>query len=233
MNSAILTIDDFSSKITPAITDFLIEKKIPAIFFAAGENVEKHYNEAVYAVQKGFTVGNHSYSHTAFSEISLEEGIEEIEKCEKVLNKLYKDCGKERKHRPFRFPYGDKGGKNKDGIQKYLKENGFHKVNDRFIPYGWWKTHHMDTDIDTFWTFDFEEYLIRSNSGFTKENVFRKMDDRNPEKGAALISENNRHIILMHDQAETDVMVPGYYKLFLSRAIEMGLSFEKPEFILI
>ncbi len=35
-----------------------------------------------------------------------------------------------RTYRPFRFPYGDKGQKNRDAFQSCLRERGFSKVND-------------------------------------------------------------------------------------------------------
>lgn len=125
MIHALLTIDDISSKNTPVIVDYLNEKGIKAILFATGANVEKYYDEAVYAVKHGMIVGNHSYSHPAFSALTLEECMDEIQRCESVLDKLYKDSGVERVYRPFRFPYGDKGGVNKAEIQKYLKERTF------------------------------------------------------------------------------------------------------------
>lgn len=231
MNTALLTIDDFSTKNTPAIVDYLKEKNIKAIFFATGENVERFYEEAIYAVKNGMIVGNHSYSHPAFSSLTIEECKEEIEKCEKVLDKLYKDSGVERIYRPFRFPYGDKGGKNKEALQKYFQEIGFHKVDDRHIPYPWWKENNLDTDIDTLWTFDFEEYLIRPNSGVTKEFVWNKMHDTKPERGAALFAENHRHIILLHAHDETEEILPEYYKLFIDHLLENGLVFDEPKFI--
>ena len=105
MNSALLTIDDISSKNTPAIVEYLKEKRIKAIFFATGQNVERYYEEALYVVKNGMIVGNHSYSHPAFSSLTMKESIEEIEKCENILEKLYKASGVERIFRPFRFPY--------------------------------------------------------------------------------------------------------------------------------
>ena len=93
MNSALLTIDDFSSKNTPEIVDYLNEKGIKAIFFATGQNVEQYYEEALYAVKNGMVVGNHSYSHPAFSTLSVEECIREMEKCENILAQLYQDAG--------------------------------------------------------------------------------------------------------------------------------------------
>lgn len=231
MNGGILTIDDISSKNTPAIVDYLNRNGIKAILFAVGQNVEQYYEEAVYAVREGMIIGNHSYSHPAFSALSTELCFEEIEKCETVLNKLYKDAGVERTFRPFRFPYGDKGGKNKDAIQMYLHKNGFHKVSDTQITYPWWSENHLDTDIDTLWTFDFAEFNIRQGTGFTKESVWERMHDPNPGLGAALFGENNRHIVLMHAHDETEEMLPGYYKLFIDHLLEKGFLFEDPTFI--
>lgn len=231
MNTALLTIDDIASKNTPAIVDYLKEKGIKAILFATGKNVERYYDEAVYALKNGMIIGNHSYSHPAFSSLTMEEAIEEIEKCEQVLDKLYKDSGVERKFRPFRFPYGDKGGENKEALQKYFKEKGFHKVMDTHITYPWWKEYNLHADIDTFWTFDFGEYNIRQGSGFTKESVWERMHDKNPKSGAVLFAEDNRHILLLHAHDETDEIVPEYYKLFVEHLLENGIIFDEPSFL--
>ena len=231
MNTALLTIDDFSSKNTPAMVDYLKEKRIQAIFFATGANVERYYEEALYAVKNGMIVGNHSYSHPAFSSLTTKECIDEIEKCELVLDRLYKDSGVERVYKPFRFPYGDKGGNNKAVLQKYFRENGFHKVDDTHIPYPWWKVNNLHTDVDTFWSFDFGEYMIRPGSAFTKESVWEKMHDTNPKSGAVLFAENSRHIILMHSHDETEEMLPEYYKLFIDHLLENGLVFDTPRFL--
>ena len=231
MNSALLTIDDFPSKNTPAIVDYLVEKGIKIIFFCTGQNLECYYEEALYALKKGMIVGNHSYSHPAFSALTMEEGIREIEACERVLDKLYQDAGIERKFRPFRFPFGDKGGANKDALQKYLAGKGFHKVDDRHITYPWWKENNLNKDIDTFWTFDFAEYNIRPGADFTKESVWDRMHDTNPKSGAVLFAPENRHIILLHAHDETEEMLPEYYKLFIDHLLEHGLVFDVPGFL--
>ena len=237
MNSALLTVDDFPSKNTKAMVDYFVEKGIKVIFFCTGENVEKYYEEALYALKKGMLVGNHSYSHPAFSALSVEEGIREIEECERVLDKLYQDAGVERKFRPFRFPYGDKGGGNIGGpkmaeFQKYLKENGFHKVDDTKLTYPWWSEFHLDTDIDTFWSFDFAEYRIWQEEGFTKDSVWARMHDTNPQSGAVLFGEDNCHIILMHAHDETEAALPEYYKLFIDHLLEHGMVFDEPGFLI-
>lgn len=231
MNTALLTIDDFASRNTPALVDYLTEKGIRPILFGWGEMIEKHYNEALYAVKKGFIVGNHSYSHPHFSELTTQQAIEEVEKCEAVLNKLYCDAGVERTWRPFRFPYGDKGGNNKDALQQYFREHGFHKVDDRHIPYTWWKESACYKDIDTFWTFDFEEYRLAWNDGFTYASIQAKMQNPAPVQGAALYGENQRNILLLHDHAETDAVLPGYYRLFIEDMLKNGIVFDEPRFL--
>ncbi len=231
MNTAILTIDDIASKNTPAIVDYLNEKGIKAILFAEGARVEQFYDEALYAVENGMIVGNHSYSHRAFSTLTVEEGIEDIEKCEKVLDKLYADAGVKRTYRPFRFPYGDKGGENKEAFQKYFREKEFDKVDDSQIAYPWWKEYGLDKDIDTFWSFDFEEYRFHHEPTFTKEYIWDKMHAVNPDKGAVLFAENNHHILLLHAHDETEEIFPQYYKEFVERCLENGLVFEEPRFV--
>lgn len=220
-----LTIDDIASKNTPAIVDYLCEKGIPAIMFAVGQNVEKFYDAAIYALKKGMIVGNHSYSHPHFSEISLEDGIADFEKNEAVLDKLYKDAGVERKFRPVRFPFGDKGGDNKEKYQEYFAAKGFTKLDDSNITYPWWKEQGLDKDIDTLWTYDFEEYRVRPGSDFTFDDVLAKMENAEPEEGGVLYDESSQHILLLHAHDETEELVPEYYKIMIEKILKQGGRF--------
>ena len=135
LKTAILTIDDIASENTPAIVDHLNEKGIQAIMFAWGERTERYFDNALYAISHGMIAGNHSYSHPFFSKLTFEECRAEIERCEEVLDRLYASAGEERRYRPFRFPYGDKGGANKAALQMYLQERGFDKLDDTLICY--------------------------------------------------------------------------------------------------
>ncbi len=231
MIHAILTIDDIASANTPAIVDYLNEKGITALMFAVGENVERYYENAIYALQHGMIVGNHSYSHPAFSEITMEEAVAEISKNEAVLDKLYADADVERKYRPFRFPYGNRGGANAAALQEYFRTNGFDKLKDTQIPYAFWKEQGLDRNIDTLWTFDFAEYRIRPDSGFTVDDVWARINDKKPTEGAALLVDPGSHILLLHAHDETDAMVPGYYRLFIDYLLENGVVFDAPEFM--
>lgn len=231
MIKAVLTIDDIASDNIRAIVDYLCEKGIHPVMFAWGEKVEEFWDNAVYALQNGIIVGNHSFSHPEFSNLTFEQGVAEIEKCEEILDKLYKAAGVERKFRPFRFPYGDKGGVNKDAFQKYLADKCFDKLDDRDISYPWWKEMGLDKDIDTLWTFDFAEYNIRRGNDFTIDDVWKRVNDPAPGSGAAILKDGGRHIILLHAHDETEELVPGYYKLFIDKLLENGVEFVEPNFI--
>lgn len=222
MIKAVLTIDDIASKNTTAIVDYLKEKDIQAIMFAWGEKVEDNYDAAIYALKQGMIVGNHSYSHPHFSELSLSEGIEEIEKNEEILEKLYKDAGVKRVYKPFRFPYGDKGGENKEALQAYLKEHGFDKVWDVDIKYDYWKEIGLDKDIDTYWTFDVAEYNLRPDNDFKKEDIWERIE--------AFHKEDGYQLILLHAHDETEELYPAYYKEFIDDLLLHGVTFVKPEF---
>ena len=231
MIRALLTIDDLASRNTPALLDYLKEKGITPLLFAIGKAVEENYEEAKYAVSSGLILGNHSYSHPFFSQLTMDEAVREIESCEAVLDELYRDCNTERKYRPFRFPYGDKGGDNKAALQAYLREKGFDKVDDRQLVYPWWDEKGYRKDIDTYWSFDIEEYRIREGSGFTLESVMEKIHDPAPEEGAAMLAEGNRHIILFHAHDDTDKMVPRYYEKIIGHLLESGVEFIPPTFM--
>ena len=57
---AYLIIDDGPSKDMKKKVDFLVSKKIPAIWFCRGDYLEKRPEAAVYAIKKGHIIGNHS-----------------------------------------------------------------------------------------------------------------------------------------------------------------------------
>lgn len=231
MNTALLTIDDVPSCNTPALVDYLNEKGIRAILFATGTHLDRSFAEAQYALRHGMIIGNHSHSHPAFSSLTLDEAIGQIEACEERLNELYRSCGLPRLYRPFRFPYGDKGGANKAALQLYLREHGFHKVDDRHIPYPWWRENGLDRDIDTFWTFDFEEYRLQYDPTFTREAIWDKMHTQTPKSGDVLFRDGNRHIVLLHDHDQTEAIYPGYYRHFIDHLLENGITFDEPRFL--
>ena len=121
MLQAYLTIDDSPTKHTDMLADFLAARDIPATFFCIGsaykdlhvqcEGIEQNPEPIRRVIEKGFLVGNHTYTHRRSSELSFEEVVEEIEKTETLIDGLYRQAGKARPMKLMRFPHIDRGGR--------------------------------------------------------------------------------------------------------------------------
>jgi len=194
MKKAYLTIDDAPSEFTKDKVDFLLKNNIHAIFFCIGKNLEKNPEPIIYAIKNGFFLGNHSYSHVHFSDLSVEESFQEILKCERILDETYRKAHEKRGIKLFRFPYGDKGGKNKKCVQKFLKEQGYSQPMFRDINYDYYKKYGLEKDSDVFWTFDIEDYKLEL------ADIMLHIEEKKPKMGGSLKDLNSRDIILMHDR---------------------------------
>jgi peptidoglycan/xylan/chitin deacetylase (PgdA/CDA1 family) len=108
-HTAYLTIDDSPSTITDELIDFLSENEIPALIFARGDLLEANPKPLIKAIEKGFILGNHLYSHQRSSLLSIEQIKEEITKTEALINNAYTQAGRIRTLKTIRFPYLDRG----------------------------------------------------------------------------------------------------------------------------
>ncbi len=231
MTTAYLTIDDGPTKNTKQIMDYLLGKNIIPVLFFWGERVEEARENGIYAIQKGAYIGNHSYSHPHFSSLPLEQCIAEIERQEEIINDLYKEAGVERKFKLFRFPYGDKGGENKEALQQYLASHGFCKLDYSPITYDWFYEQKLDKDYDIFWTFDYQEYRLHYDKSFSYPMVQEHIDNPKPNNGGNLHEEGAHNIMLIHDHTLTDELVPGYFQDIIERTLEAGVTFVRPQFV--
>lgn len=119
MKEAYLTIDDSPTRHTDALTDFLVARNIPATLFCIGgaykdlhlecEGIEQNPGPIVRAIEKGFLIGNHTYTHQRSSVLSYEEIVAEIEKTEKLIDNMYRQAGMSRPAKVMRFPHLDRG----------------------------------------------------------------------------------------------------------------------------
>lgn len=171
-----LTIDDSPSVHMDKKVSFLKKHNIPAVFYARGEHIEKYPNQIINAIQHGFLIGNHSYTHPYFSQISLTQCLEEIMNTEKLINECYLSSGKERICKVIRLPFGDRGAgpKVKEAanepntvkvleLQSFLKSNNFKTLN--FQP--------TNSYIDSHWDWDTEDYKSKHISD--KDSYLNKM----------------------------------------------------------
>jgi len=84
-----LTFDDGPNPIhSNLIMDILAQHSIKATFFIVGINAEINLDTAKRMVREGHILGNHTYTHKVLPEIPIAERILEIDKCQKVIEKL-------------------------------------------------------------------------------------------------------------------------------------------------
>ena len=231
MSKAILTIDDVPSRNTPAVFDYLTARKIQPIYYAIGRNMEQYPQEILYLVRNGAIVGNHSYSHPHFSDLTYEECIGEIEKQEHMLDALHQYAGVARRYKLFRFPYIDKGGENKERLQAYLRANGFDRLDDERVLHADYRAKGWGSDIDASFTFDFAEYNVHHKEGVTFEDIIENVK-KNQNEGAALRTAETEQIMLLHAHDETEERVSGYYQTLVELAEQCGVAWVSPAFIM-
>lgn len=84
---AALTFDDGPDAVcTPKILDILNDKKIQATFFVIGEQVRRVPEMLKRIINEGHEIGNHSWSHPNFNELTASELIKEIKSAEIEIN---------------------------------------------------------------------------------------------------------------------------------------------------
>ena len=178
-----LTIDDSPSIHTHKKVEYLRNHKIPALFFCRGEFIEKHPQEVINIIQNGFLVGNHSYSHPYFSEISLDDCIEEILKTEDLINQVYSAAKITRPAKVIRFPFGDLGRDNEAALNDFLTADHFEKVHFGELT--------STQSLSAPWSWDSEDYktrLINNPTHYLQE--LQKHSTGNP---------SGDEILLLHD----------------------------------
>ncbi|MFW5783169.1 MAG: polysaccharide deacetylase family protein, partial [Spirochaetota bacterium] len=202
---AYLTIDDAPSADWHRKLHVLRRLRIPAVFFCWGEHLEARPAFAAAALADGHVLGNHSWSHPSFSEISLDSCRHEIERTHELLEQLHAEAGRRFAPRYFRFPYGDKGAltgsdteadltaegaARKAAIQRALRDHGYAQPAFPGITYRWYHDRGLLDDADWYWTYDCMEWSIHSEEPLfgvrSAEDVFSRMEENEPEGGRGL-----------------------------------------------
>lgn len=81
-----LTFDDGPDRAcTPELLDLLREHRAHASFFLVGRNIERHPELVQRMVDEGHRLGNHSYTHPRFGQLSLARQLEEIDVTDRLL----------------------------------------------------------------------------------------------------------------------------------------------------
>lgn len=248
MKTAYLTIDDGPSPDMKDKVDFLVERQIPAVWFCIGEAMLKRPEPVLYAIKRGFVIGNHSFSHPHFSTLSLRQIDYQLRTTDRLIDALYLRADCPRTHRYFRFPYGDKG----DGrygrvfdpinsrgqqrttqIQHLLDDLGYGQPAFPNVSYPFMHQHGLLRNRDWHWTLDLMEWVLLTptNGISTVADVQHRLRQLRPFdcRGAlpqtarwGLPSPDSDEIILIHDQAPTTSF---FYEL-ITTLITLGVRFE-------
>ncbi|TCV97614.1 peptidoglycan/xylan/chitin deacetylase (PgdA/CDA1 family) [Luteibacter rhizovicinus] len=86
---------------TPPLLDLLARHGVQASFFLVGEKIEKHPDIVERIVAEGHMLGNHSYSHWSFGNMTLKKQLTEVHKTDALLRHFDR-----RPHHRMRPPHG-------------------------------------------------------------------------------------------------------------------------------
>ncbi|WP_053373125.1 polysaccharide deacetylase family protein [Paenibacillus sp. FJAT-27812] len=125
--AAYLTIDDGPADDFLDKVDYLNAKGIRAIWFCLGEALERFAEEAMHAIKTGHVIGNRSYDNADFSAMSLADVRLQLERSDRIIDKLYADAETARPSKVFRYPYvqDETDGAHFTAIQHLLEGLGY------------------------------------------------------------------------------------------------------------
>jgi peptidoglycan-N-acetylglucosamine deacetylase len=239
---AYLTIDDAPSPDFLNKLNFLDAKGIRAVWFCQGNYMEQRPEMILEAIRRGHLIGNHSYSHPHFSDLSLDQCYAEIRATHAVLDELYQRSGVTKPYTFFRFPYGDKGdslndaldtpdavGKaRRDAIQAYLRKLGYAQPAFIDVTYNYFRSSTLASDADWFWTYDTHDWALNVDDpphGINStEKILARMDEDVPETGRGLNYDGSADIVLTHDFAANG----GVFVAEVERLLAKGIQFKSP-----
>ena len=233
--TAYLTIDDSPSENFKEVIDYLVEKEIPAIFFCCGDLLERHEELAIYAISKGFLLGNHSYNHPDFSKIDMNEINFQIRKTDELLDQIYRKANAIRPLKVFRFPGLNNGFNNFPDygwdkpkvieIQNILKELGYRQPEFPGVNYKWYSDAGLKECLSVDCTYDSFDWCMNQGEelyGYRDlPTILSRMDEVVPEEGRGINTTGSNEIIMMHS------FIPFHaFKAIIEKLLKKGIKFK-------
>lgn len=221
--------------------DYLEERGIKATWFCQGNNIEKRMDSVVYAIKKGHLIGNHSYDHPHFSELTIDEAREQIVSTEVLIEEAYNKAGIKRPLKLFRFPFLDVGqgdpsdegslcidfnNKQVAAVQSILKELGFEIGKFKGITYEWYdslgfaRTYSVEgTNATDDWKLMDSDPDIEA----TYQTILDRMDIDNPDYGHGLNRPDSNDIVGLHSYPRFE-----YFTGIVEKLRALGCQFDIP-----
>ena len=110
-----LTFDDGPSKYTNGLIDILNANNAHATFFLIGQNISANSDAVINAYESGNEIAIHTYSHTSFTNMTIEKVISEIDTTRNIIQELGVEPANLVRH-----PYGNLNETLIDGINASL-----------------------------------------------------------------------------------------------------------------
>ncbi|WP_197068357.1 delta-lactam-biosynthetic de-N-acetylase [Candidatus Soleaferrea massiliensis] len=127
-----LTFDEgYENGYTAKILDTLKEKKVSAVFFVTYDYVDRNADLVKRMIAEGHIVGNHSYSHVSYPDVSVEEAKADLMKLHDYMKTNFNYDMK-----LFRFPCGEFS----EQTLAMVKECGYKSL--------FWSYAYKDWDVD-------------------------------------------------------------------------------------
>jgi peptidoglycan/xylan/chitin deacetylase (PgdA/CDA1 family) len=188
----------------------------------------------VYAVRNGHVVGNHSYDHPGFSEISLVEAREQIGKTDRLIEGVYEKAGVRRPLKIFRFPFLNIGNDENDwnddhvrALQDILRELGYRQPKFEGINYEWYREAGFEECLNVDCTYDTNDSWLHPLEDWEidLQYVLKRMDEDAPERGTGLNYPVSNEIVMMHAFISLDD-----FEAIIEKMLSKGLKFVLPRF---
>ncbi len=198
MISAYLTVDDGPSLEMGAKLDVLDALGVRAVWFCLGSGISARPDVVVDAIRRGHVVGNHSWSHPHFSEVTLSDAEREVSTTDALIDEVYARAEVPRERRWFRFPYGDRGAAE---LQPLLRRLGFAPPPPPLEGDG----------VDWLWTFDTSDWQETASADAILARFDADEDDRSPA------------VVLVHDHDGRLDLFEAIVAGLVSRGVRFGL----------
>jgi len=234
MSRFYLTIDDSPTKCSREKLEFLNSRDIRAIWFCVGEYIPAASSFLTDCIKTGHFIGNHSYSHPHFSEISLEAAKKEVLKTDNLIDELYRASSQPRPAKLFRFPYGDQGNnvdgiasskpagiRNKKLVRQFLIDEGFQSGPFTNVQYFGKYAANRASDPFWGWSYDMQEYAI--HLGGKLKLTIQEIRD-NLHQYLQTFDGDKDQIVLIHDHEDTNQ----YFPELIKQMLDQGIKFRIP-----
>lgn len=206
---------------------FLSRRGIQAVWFCRGDYLSERPEMAVLALKSGQILGNHSWDHSYFSKLTLDQAREQVDRTDALLDSLHKKAGVERKIKLFRFPYEDRVGtpEHHAALQELLRERGFVLPTIQGVEDPRFLQHVAENDVSLFWTYDTEDWRLPApdspETGAKLASVLARMDRDEPVAGCGLCQAGTE-VVVMHDHSHT----AGLWQIVVQGLLDRGLEFK-------